>query len=184
MFRIEVSNTHSLERTLSPRRASHPNRVIRFVSLWQLTDFHQLAKLFTKLSSSRAMPFSTSTTGTLLDKPIASVVKSMLGCTHHTVHCNGFCNKIFGCLITVKSDFLGLRFNSVLRCRFTASMSKSAALSFHCICVKKLRLHRQVVAQLVLCALRNVLISSHLTTGTTKVVPYFVKNVSFQARSS
>ena len=168
LFRIEVSNTHSLERILSPRRASHPNRVIRCVSLSQLTDFHQIVKLFTKLSSSRAMPFSTSMTGTLLDKAIASFVKSMLGCTHHTVHCNGLCNTIFGCLIAVKSGFLGLRFNSVLRCRFTACVKSFA-------CIDKWA-HNSFYALFVVS-------SSHFTTGATKVVPYFVKNVSFQASS-
>ena len=75
--------------------------------------------------------------------------------TRQTVHCRDLCTKICGCLITVRSGALGLRFNCVVR-----SWVASTARSFHCL-GRELRLHPPLVAQFMFCILRNVLLSSH-----------------------
>ena len=106
-----------------------------------------------KVLTSRVLPLSNAA-GNFTDQATASFVRSMLGFhTRQTDHCSCHCNKNFGCLLTVMSGFLGLRFNCVVR-----SWAVSAARSF---ALRLCHLHPPCLAQPMFSSLRNVLSSSH-----------------------
>ena len=125
-------------------------------------------------SISRVLPFSYSATVNFPVPAIAALVKSMLGVTPQTTHCRNLRNKVFGCLVTDRSGFLGPRFDCVIRLWVV-----SAARSFHCLGVKSFT----CVDHLLLDSLAAFfgLGSSDLTTGGCGVC---FKNVSSDARSS
>ena len=81
--------------------------------------------------------------------------------TQQAVHCSDLRSKASGCLIPVRSGFLGLRFNRVIRFGVV-----SAARSFHCVCVKNF----SCIVQFLLNSFRTFfgMSSSHLTTGVPR----------------